>query len=729
MYPRSGVNVVRCLVCEHENSPEATRCEACDSALTVLDQPDAIERYRRAFERLLVEGTLSERAEKQCEKLRAKLNISEAFHARLLGELEPEEEVDLPVAVALSWIEGKQAHAAILHRGDFTFERIEVAVLTTRLKTLFRHHGTDLDPDERLTFQFPLTEAEAGDEALVDLGVQFQVRAVDITEEVITLRTPLLSLTGGERDLIDLAGAQATPYSSLTERRGLYSLLGGEGWRELPLLEVSEDDYFQWEVQVASARDWRRRSAGGGWRVGDQSQLTIGEAQLNERLCPDGVSWIGAPLGVGRDWEVPAHQVRVFGPIWCGETPVTQALWEEIMGENPSAFSQSDYPVEQVSWWDAIHFCNRLSRRLRLSPVYRIDPETGRVDREPEASGYRLPTEAEWEHLARAGLDRTYAGSNQYSGVSWTLEESELHPQAVAQKTANAWGLYDLCGNVWEWCEDLFKEDCYRSRLGVTTDPRMLNPPLASGVKSPERSRVRRGGSWATPAQACKVFTRADGLPDWKSHFVGLRVVRMERRGVSPSDRLITSESASWAHLHQGLIYLAGVTSSPRREWSVRLEALGVKLTEHEESADVVVLVPPTQQRGKSALFLKLHEVARRARGIGALVLSTEELAPLLEAREAAVHQLDHLGDQWGEFAQKRVMLVGRFRSTQSTLRQRLIDRGVRLTIKVEHADLLVAGGGKLAERRKVEMSAQGGEIINEVECLAILDTPITLEA
>ena len=679
---------MRCPICEHENSPKASHCEACDAELSVLDLPSSIERYRRAFDKLVVDGFLSERAEKQCQKLRTKLKISEAFHERLLAELEPEEPETLALSLAMTLQEDGEALLAILHRGDFTFERVEITVLSTRLKRLYREEGGELEPDEQYQFKVSLVDDQVQG-PLIDLGVQFQVRAVDITDEVLTLRSPFFSLSGGESELIDLDGASATDFAQLTERRGLYSLLGGEGWRELPLRVVEEDDYFQWEVQVSAHRDWRRRAAGGGWRVGDQSLTPLGNLEFSERLCPGGISWMGAPLGVGRDWEVPAHQVKIHGPIWCTDTPITQATWEEVMGENPSAFTHRQHPVEQVSWWDAISFCNRLSRRLGLRPVYQID-DAQRVFRDARASGYRLPTEAEWEHLARAGLDRAYAGSNQPAGVCWSLEESEMTPQPVAQKNPNAWGLFDLCGNVWEWCEDLFSEDAYRSRLGVTSNPKALHETLR-GEEGKGGSRVRRGGSWATPALMCKVFSRADGDPSWQSHFVGLRVVREEKAGITPNDRLVKVSDASWAHLHRGAVYLAGVASSPKRMWAVRLEALGVKLCENEDNADVVVVIAPNDRRGLAAKLKQLNRIRSRAMGGGALVLSTDELEPLLETREAEVHELEHEEERWHELFTRRVMLVGRFRTTQRVLAQRLVARGVRLTQRIDQVELLVA--------------------------------------
>ena len=511
---------MRCPICEYENTKNASRCEACDHPLGDYDQPQSTERYRRAFEKLLTEGVLSDRAAQQCQKLRAKLHISEEFHEHLLSAYRSTPIEEPTLSLAISWSGEPKIKLAIIHQGDFTFERIEATLFSTHNHKLQRRDLVDFDPDDHWSFDVELIDQPLQDETQIDLGavtasstliglgVQLQLRAVDITEEVMSYRSPLLCISGGEDELVGLDGAKATPLHNLTERRALQAIFGSSGWLQVDLDSINEDDYFQWEVRVSSAREWRKRSASGGWQVGDQLNTQLSELKLSERLCPGGVSWMGAPLGVGRDWETPAHQVRFNSPLWCAETPITQGLWTEIMGDNPSASSFDFHPVDSVSWYDAIGFCNRLSRRLGLSPVYHINPEGQEVTRDERASGYRLPTEAEWEHLARAGLDRFYAGSNQHGGVCWSLEDGEDMSRPVAEKNPNAWGLYDFCGNIWEWCEDLFYEDIYRERIGVTPDPQAWNPHQRARILNDEHRhsqglhRVRRGGSWAHKARA-----------------------------------------------------------------------------------------------------------------------------------------------------------------------------------------------------------------------------------
>ena len=716
---------MRCPVCDHENQVDSANCEACGESLELYDQAKAVQKYERAFEKLTISGVLSEKGAQQCLKLREKLLITDRVHERLMEALngvDDDESEALQVSLALSWASGNSLDIALIHKGDFTFEKVEITLLSTLNQSIVREYLEGFEPDERHLFQTNLYEISKAPSSLISLGIQCQIKVVDITDEEFFYRSPLLSLSGAETELIDLEGQSAISFVELIERRALFSLLGSEGWRELELKSITEDEYFQWEVQVAATKDWLRRSSADGWRVGDQKACDLGNVSFNERLCPGGLSWIGAPLGVGRDWETPAHQVKITGPLWCAETPVSQALWQEIMGDNPSVHQNDTYPVDSVSWLAAIRFCNRLSKRLGLSSVYNITEE-GYISRNRVASGFRLPTEAEWEHLAKGGLDRTYAGSNRPDQVCWSIEDSDHQPHSLAQKNANAWGLFDFCGNVWEWCEDYFVEEAYRKRVGIFNDPCVEQSPQ----HNKQASRVRRGGSWATSASACRVFTRADGLETWASQFVGFRVVRIERRGVIPTDRLISAEKASWAHLQQGPIYLACVKGSPRRSWAIRLEALGVKLTLVEEEATVVMIIRPNELRPSKIKLELLDKVRQRVRGAGALVLELEEAQTLLEKREKQVHQIEQSEERWEELYGKQVLVVGRFSITQKVLCKRLSARGILITLDPERADVLVVGGGKLAQKRILEFNAKGLLVLHEVECLAILEAQPTI--
>ncbi len=207
-------------------------------------------------------------------------------------------------------------------------------------------------------------------------------------------------------------------------------------------------------------------------------------------------------FGSERD-ERPAHLVRITRPFWIGKYEVTQAQYTEIMGENPSDFQGEKKPVESVTWHDAVEFCEDLTARER---------KAGRL---PEGYKYRLPTEAEWEYAAmgaRHKLQHKFSGSNEVEEVAWYQGNSDEHPSAVGAKKPNRLGLYDMSGNVWEWCLDGY--GLYKSTNAV--DP----------VDTEDTSfRVFRGGGWSGPANYCRTKRRFKLPPDKAYNIVGFRVV------------------------------------------------------------------------------------------------------------------------------------------------------------------------------------------------------------
>lgn len=232
----------------------------------------------------------------------------------------------------------------------------------------------------------------------------------------------------------------------------------------------------------------------------------------------DMVAVSGGSFKMGSARDGPIHTVTVSG-FKMSRTEVTQAQYEAITGKNPSYFkSKADYapnrPVEQVSWYEAVAFCNLLSSKEGLTPAYTIAGTT--VTLNQKATGYRLPTEAEWEYAARGGGKpdgTTYSGSNDIDTVAWYENNSDNGTHAVAMKAANSLGLFDMSGNVWEWCWDWY---------GAYSATAQTNPlGAASGT-----GRLVRGGGWRGDPSGCAVAYRGVDRPNAQYIVIGFRVVR-----------------------------------------------------------------------------------------------------------------------------------------------------------------------------------------------------------
>lgn len=213
--------------------------------------------------------------------------------------------------------------------------------------------------------------------------------------------------------------------------------------------------------------------------------------------------------------ELPVNVVTL-NDYYIGRYEVTQEEYQALMGVNPSFFKgQSELPVENISWLDAVTFCNKLSEKQGLTPCYVIGRHY--VEFNAKANGYRLPTEAEWEFAARGGTlskGYLYSGSNSLDEVAWYKDNSKGKTQRIASKIGNELGLYDMSGNVWEWCWDWYKNS-YEGLGGVNP----LGPTQGT-------EKVRRGGSWHIKPTSCRSTNRLASPQDLAFNYVGIRLAR-----------------------------------------------------------------------------------------------------------------------------------------------------------------------------------------------------------
>ena len=213
-----------------------------------------------------------------------------------------------------------------------------------------------------------------------------------------------------------------------------------------------------------------------------------------------GTFTMGATPEMKNPWddEKPTHQVTLTNDYYIGKYEVTQALWQAVMGSNPSNFKGDNLPVENVSWNDCQEFLSKLNSI------------TGKT--------FRLPTETEWEYAARCGMKSKgcqYSGSKNISDVAWYTDNSGSKTHSVGSKQANELGIYDMSGNVWEWCQD---------RYGRYDSSSQVNPTGAISGSD----RVIRGGCWYCTARSCRSSCRSYNAPDDRNDNLGLRLVLSE---------------------------------------------------------------------------------------------------------------------------------------------------------------------------------------------------------
>ena len=202
-----------------------------------------------------------------------------------------------------------------------------------------------------------------------------------------------------------------------------------------------------------------------------------------------------------RDDRIKHKWMAEINPFLLSKYPVTQALYFAITKKTPSTFVGDQRPVENVSWKEAITFCNLLSQKAGLQTCYYLSNGNENIIFDTKANGYRLPTEAEWEYACKAGTKQNRYGD--IDKIAWYKGNSEGMTHEVGMKEPNAWGLYDMLGNVWEWCTDIYDEQVYGSY------------------------RIIRGGGWSDVERSCLATNRRRSHPTaFKIDDLGFRIAR-----------------------------------------------------------------------------------------------------------------------------------------------------------------------------------------------------------
>ena len=247
---------------------------------------------------------------------------------------------------------------------------------------------------------------------------------------------------------------------------------------------------------------------GHGSTDADELPAIMNSIGIRMKLIPAGTFTMGDAKG--EDNEAP-HEVTLTQPFYLGVTEVTNAQWQAVMGSVPSEWKDADRPVETVSWEDAVSFCAKLSAM---------------PDERAAGRKYRLPTESEWEYACRAGPTSSYSFGDDDSllgDFAWFSSNSNRQTHPVGRKRPNAWGLYDMHGNVWELCSDWYSDEYPR---GAATDPQ---GPTSGSL------RVSRGGSWLSTAGDCRSALRRRCPPSIRDFNLGFRLA-LSPSGAKPKE-------------------------------------------------------------------------------------------------------------------------------------------------------------------------------------------------
>ena len=384
-----------------------------------------------------------------------------------------------------------------------------------------------------LAFGMISCSSEADNNAAL-IGILNSSKGNSGTPVMQTVATPVFSVASGEID----SGTSVIITCSTEGAKIYYTTHGIE-----PTAESTE---YTSAISVTAAVTVKAIAVKDGM---NNSAVASVSYTISSGNIPEGFVEVTGTTITGNESWTPSSEVFVRGrsitipDMYVCDHEVTRGEFKELMGTDPSTARAYDKdgnkltgdavlnnPVNNVNWYAAIAYCNKLSLKENLTPCYSVsgvtdwenldyssiptesDTNWDALSYDKEADGYRLPTEAEWEWLARGGENYTYAGSNTVDDVAWyTTNTNDTGSREVKTKQANGYGLYDMSGNVWEWCYDWYD----------TVSSNTADTGASSGSY-----RVLRGGSWCFDDCDCRVSFRNSGIPDYRSDYCGFRVVR-----------------------------------------------------------------------------------------------------------------------------------------------------------------------------------------------------------